>query len=458
MNKEILSEINRFKEILGLSIINEGKIPIQLVELLSKAFNKTKDDFLESLGKGELVAIDNIFDDLSKLKNISVETLIDDFKFGDMTNDVEDLFIVSMLKSNNPSIVNAAVKSYANSTKSPLIDIIENTFKKLDDDTIKKLSPEDLKTYKNDINQLIDETSLTDNTKSYLKQEFNNKFIKIRSNIESPKPPSTEEAYRIAEIEAKKRGKELPTLDYIQSLADELTSKGITKTELIDIILSKATDKKGLIDYIKTGKNAGSEVGDALVKTTEGGISLSKKALTGWSLGALGLLGLIAFGFDWFKMRSTILYGTKSGLWSKTYKENFYDLPEDIQVTITSNYDDNRITTDTNNKEGIKSFTYNENNENEFIVNLMSGEKDVWKKVSTAGVESWSKINSGGEEDSVSLTPEQTIEKFKEEVLKGENKWTDEDLRQVSDFNYKDGKITYKQNWGDNKIITIDYK
>ena len=91
MKKQILSELNRFREIIGLPLLNEGIVPLELLESLAKAFGKSEEQFIESLGKGEMVAIEKVFDDLADVTGRNASDLIDDFKLDKLTDDLMKL-------------------------------------------------------------------------------------------------------------------------------------------------------------------------------------------------------------------------------------------------------------------------------------------------------------------------------------------------------------------------------
>ena len=61
MKKEILSEINRFREITGLSLLNEGKIPSSFIEDLAKIFNKSSDELFTSIERKEIPSLEKTF-------------------------------------------------------------------------------------------------------------------------------------------------------------------------------------------------------------------------------------------------------------------------------------------------------------------------------------------------------------------------------------------------------------
>lgn len=417
MKKQILSELNRFREIIGLPLLNEGIVPLELLESLAKAFGKSEEQFIESLGKGEMVAIEKVFDDLADVTGRNASDLIDDFKLDKLTDEVEDLFVVKMIQSNTPSIVEAAVKSYAK-TKPVLVNLVNNTLRGIDS-VISKASDKSYNEYLGSVKTLIDNSGLPQDTINYLKNEFVKQATSIRSKIK-PKvvtPPSIDSVWSAAESFAKDRGKKLPSKEAIKAIEDELITEGITKQELIDVILEKGTDKKSMLEWLKTGRSVGSEIGGAVKDTAEGSLSLSKTALAGWGIGSLVVLGGIAFGFNWFGLQDALRFGKKSSTWKEIYKENFYSIPEDLQLKITGSYNADQATTDSSKPKGIKSFDWDEENETLFV-NFFDGSKDTWKKMQTGDQTYWGK-EGDKKENELEKETLKTEEEFKAAAMKG---------------------------------------
>jgi hypothetical protein len=392
MRREILSEVNRFREIIGLNLLSEGIVPKSLIDDLANAFARSEDEFFQSLEKKELTSLNKVFDDVAGATGKSSDELIQAFKSNTLDDFAEDLFVAKLIQSGTENLKQAAVKAYSNS-KPELVSVIDQAFIGMES-AIKKLSKDDYAKNIEDINKIIDDAAMTNEMKTFLKNEYkvNANKIRLKNLGDTPnvKPPTIDLVWSTAQEAAKNKGVSLPSKKYFLDLEDELVKEGMTKKELIRIILEEANDKKSFVDMLVKGRKAGNEIGGAIVDTTEGGLKLTKTALAGWSVGSLLIAGLLAFGFNVAGFQDAVRYGTKSSNWKDIYKENFYNLPEDIQNLITTNYE-GRATNDPNNTNGVKSFVYDENNEDSFSVILQDGSVDNWGKVNNNGVISWAK-------------------------------------------------------------------
>ena len=235
MRREILSEINRFREIIGLNILNEGIIPSSLVDDLAKAFGKSEDEFFQRLEKKELTALNKVFDDVANTTGKSSDELIQGFKSGTLDDFAEDLFVSKLIQSGTENLKQAAIKAYS-TTKPELVSLIDTAFNGMEQ-SIKQMSDQKYQERLTKVNSIIDDSPMTDEMRTFLKNEYKerSKSIRLSSSIKNlgnttnVKPPTIDSVWSSAESMAKSQGKKMPPKDYFINLEDELVKEGMTK-------------------------------------------------------------------------------------------------------------------------------------------------------------------------------------------------------------------------------------
>lgn len=98
MKKEILLEINRFREIIGLKLLSESKVPTTFISSLAEMFGKTEDDFIEYVAKAE----DEISTDLKRAFTSggdNIDDIMSAIKNGSLSDDVFDSLTRALLSS-----------------------------------------------------------------------------------------------------------------------------------------------------------------------------------------------------------------------------------------------------------------------------------------------------------------------------------------------------------------------
>jgi hypothetical protein len=408
MNKEILSEINRYREIIGLPILTEGKIPATFFsDLVSNFAKRDTDDLAEAIAKREITQMNDIFDDLArKYPKKTFEQLVEDFRLNRLTSTQEDSLIARFLKYGDAKVQQTVIKNFIDS--SPSIKKIITTFTKNVDGTFKKLTIADgtsipaddfvralqnqgnLENYLKDQDALINLSGFGSEMKNYLKKQLRNSVTDILSTPKGVKQIGIDDVYDT--MKDLYKGKVFPSKQTLKGLEDELVTAGITKQELIQKIVDDyATNKEGLVNQAKKWIGLGGEIGKAGQAIVEGSGDTIKKTFNGWRFGAVVLV-LLTLGITFRKQAKgvyqDIFGGELKDVWVDIYKESFRNLPEELQSKITSTYDSGQATTDSNKLNGVKSFDWNEGSET-LVVNFFDGNKDTWKKVQSGDQTYW---------------------------------------------------------------------
>ena len=433
MNKEILSEINRYREIIGLPILTEGKIPSSFFDDLVRVFAKNDvNDLAQSIAKREITDMNNVFEDLAiKYTKKTFEELVEDFRLNRLTTSQEDSLIARFLKFGDARVQQTVIKNFIDSN--PSIKKIITTFTKNVDGTFKKITIADggsipaddfvralqnqgnLEKYLKEQDELINLSGFGREMKDYLKKQLRNSVTDILSTPKSVKQIGIDDVYDTMKDIYK--GKDFPSKESLKNLEDGLVTAGITKDELITKIVEKyGTNKESLVNQAKKWIGVGGEVGKAAQGLVEGSANTTKSVLNKWTIGSIGLLAIIIGIYNYDNLRN-FTRGERKDVWKDIYKETFYDLPEELQSKIAATYNTDQATTDSSKPNGIKSFDWDEGNEI-LIVSFFDGTKNTWKKMQTGeqqywGVEGEIPKKYEGDEVLTSMTKAQAIEAIK---------------------------------------------
>lgn len=190
MNKEILNEINRFREISGLRLLNEASIGGGWIDELLSLLGKSADEFdtyvrsdVDDFAKGFKKEIDDIASSLNKTS----DDILSSIKAGNLPADEADEILKALLKTKGP-VKDNIVSSYIMS-KPKLLDIAS----KVENETIAigiRNSTMDIATLKGKVadlrtkinNDLVDELP---EIKQELLKRFDNYYNPILTEIES---------------------------------------------------------------------------------------------------------------------------------------------------------------------------------------------------------------------------------------------------------------------------------
>lgn len=164
MKKILKEEINRYRELMGVSLLSEGINPRQLLELLGSALNKTTDEITTLMKSGA-----DEFASLKVLRNF--DTLIDDLALGRIAPDALDEIVGVLIKE--PKFQDQIVKSFIDSEPSL----------KLVDEFIKgdNLSIHLDGVYPDQLKKAIDNLQIGDETKKYFKTQIDDALDKAKS-------------------------------------------------------------------------------------------------------------------------------------------------------------------------------------------------------------------------------------------------------------------------------------
>lgn len=180
MRTKLLTEIERYRELMGVRLLNEATLPSSFFSSLAEMFGKTEDELFETLAKNEDDILDasekmlrREFDDIASATGKSMEDFLDLLKKGQVGDDILDKLAIKLLQSSDPKIVQSTVKSFIkeNPSLSKVYDYlnnpkkIEDVYKTGDDELIKKLE---------DLGPMIDNLPIGNETKQFMKQSFDN--------------------------------------------------------------------------------------------------------------------------------------------------------------------------------------------------------------------------------------------------------------------------------------------
>jgi hypothetical protein len=414
MKKEILSEINRFREISGLPLLVEGKIPSSFIEDLAKIFNKSSDELFVSIEKKEIPSLEKTLKNALGDDSVVFAKNLQKLKSGTLSPTLEDKLLASLIRSSDNKIKNLVETTFIKSNPD-LNKIISRFTKRADgsyseikpgltyDKYISRMSPEQYTEYVKLQNQLIDATDLGVQMKKYLKERLASELSSLKTK--SITTPSVENMYKLYEIQAKNLGKKPITMSDLKLIEDDIINAGVTKQEMIDYMIRLSGDDKNFLEKLKTFRQGKKEF-EGMAGDSVDGI---KKGLSDWKKGSLLVLGLALLGggvwYNWDRLK----YGSNKDVWKETYQEAFSELPENLQNFIITNYAGS-AGSDPNIKTNIKSLLF----DNDVLtIIFMDNTKNIIKKVTQGKNEYWSKVEGESPKpEEIPLTPEQVKNDF----------------------------------------------
>jgi len=353
MKREILSEVNRFREIMGLDLLSEGPIPKALIDDLAKAFGRTEDQLFSSLEKKEVSALNRVFDDVADATGKSADDLIQSFKAGTLDDVAEDMFVAKLIQSGTDSLKQAAIKTYAK-TKPELVSFVDQVIGDMAG-KIKNLNDTQYADNIAEVSKFIDDANMTQEMKDYLKNQYKTEANKIR--LSSRINYADDVASTIA-------GKTFDDLYRLYELGLENTGKiAVTKEKLIENAKAAESifkdDPLGLIEYLVSRTKNPVQMGKKIEKVfgvteaiVDGSGNIIEKsagrAIDGiknkgvlWTLTALMAVGV---GYAFFNPESMGTWkarydsGGGKNAFIARFGETYTDLPDELQKVLASNY------------------------------------------------------------------------------------------------------------------------
>jgi hypothetical protein len=425
--KNILTEINRYREISGLPLLNEAWID----DVIRKVLPDFDDILTGSRVTGDAQTLyDNILDDsLGKIYTIEGDLIsnLDDLARAIEFNELSDEAINMLIKNvmDVPSLRSNMVNQLISSSKSLLE--IDDYIKNIDDEISrltggKELPSEQLLIIKNKFKDELSNATYNDGTKlgDNVIEEFNNRIDNaFKSKIgKLSSVDRSSVSTQLSQIT-----KELRDLPIGKKLVQEGKYKQFsTRLENLDSILKNEDEmrrllgdtnyekfKRQLDDFSQQSLNYMQRLYIKTIDKTGKFFSIVYKYM--------GISGVIAV----FLALASLI----------DYQFNMFDLP--IGKHVVGGFD-------------IISCT---------LLGIFCKEAEDYKED-----RGWFKTqkddsDSEVENDDITETPEKTIERFKKENM---SDWSPEEMSQVSDFKYENGDIIYKENWGDKKIVKIPFK
>lgn len=268
MATKLLTEIERYRELMGVKLLKEVTLPKSWFASFAEAFGKSEDDLFETLGKSEDEIADasekilkREFDDIAQSSGKSLEDFITELKAGTVGDDILDELALKLLKSADDTIrvntVNAFIKE---------IPSLKKVYTYIDDpekikDIYKTGDDELIKTFE-DIGPMIDNLPVGDETKKFIKQSF-----------ESNKNIAKQEVQKIADDAAEQLRK---LQEELQAQADvETLARQVEQNKLL-----KASNAKKQVEALEGAGKLPKEEADALNKYLDELIASDPNATT----------------------------------------------------------------------------------------------------------------------------------------------------------------------------------
>ena len=116
MEKEILYEINRFREILGLPLLKES-IGGGIVDEFLTLFGKSADDFEDLVKNGDNAvaqSLRNSFDEITQSGGKTFDEIITDIRAGRLSDDLATTIAETLVKSTNQEVSKKMAKAFIN--------------------------------------------------------------------------------------------------------------------------------------------------------------------------------------------------------------------------------------------------------------------------------------------------------------------------------------------------------
>jgi hypothetical protein len=377
MKREILSEVNRFREIMGLDLLSEGPIPKALIDDLAKAFGRTEDQLFSSLEKKEVSALNRVFDDVADATGKSADDLIQSFKAGTLDDVAEDMFVAKLIQSGTDSLKQAAIKTYAK-TKPELVSFVDQVIGDMAG-KIKNLNDTQYADNIAEVSKFIDDANMTQEMKDFLKNQYKTEANKIRlssrinyaDDVASTIAGKTfDDLYTIYSAKITKAGKKSMTKDELIKLATAVESDFAGKPQdLINYLVDASKDKVAMGNRLKQIFGVTEEIVGGTGQVAAKGSEMAAKIAGQWGwkklmmVLAIGGIGLAYFNRnnikDWYYKSG----GVRKSFLSK-FGDAFTDLPEPLQKKLELNYNPNDFNSTANNAF-LKSMDFNNQEDSE---------------------------------------------------------------------------------------------
>ena len=431
MKKELLSEINRFREIVGLSLIKESIIPSSLLSnletMLSPGGRNIEDFFRTGSGK----VIDDVYEFVKKsaygpgTTRDELATLVRQFLDGKLTESESDVLLAAFLRSGDENITNLLYKGILNSDAT-----IGNFMKKFEpgakvrtsdggvvsfEDVILSKNEAEIQEYLDKSKLIIDRSGVGDETKKYFKEKITTNIENIRGRgtetMGSKKPLTMDDIkgyYDDAVLRLKKDGKTLLPFDNIEKISETLLKQfeGKNSEEIVDFLKREyGQTEKQISEKLAEG---GSFFGRFFSSTSD----TAANAVSKWKA-ALGLGG-VAFGvalYMAYDYLNTTAKGIKTNyeVWASILgDEVIKNLPDELKSALYAEVSmvDDRLS-------HVKSFKSTGIDEYTLFFSPSTDGKEIpsVKFVKNPGTGKW--ISSGGNQITTKIYT-QSEEGFKE--------------------------------------------
>lgn len=292
MNKEILNEINRFREIAGLTLLNEASIGGGWIDELLTALGKSSDDFDALIKSADTTLgkeLKDGIDDVASRLGTTTDDLLEKIRLKNLATNEADELLKTLLKSTDTKVKDTLANYYINNsadlmeivdemTNSDFVELLKTSqlpydelnasYKKIRESFVTTLSDELpeiqenlLKRFDNTVKPLLDDIA-TRSAQSTTKKVTLSSIRETTNNIvNSIRPKTYEEQFDTVLNQIQKdriATNQIPlTTEQIDAVEGYITGILGKNTGTVQEVLD-ATKKKldELINVVKTGDEA----------------------------------------------------------------------------------------------------------------------------------------------------------------------------------------------------------
>jgi len=460
MKSEILLEINRVKEIMGLSpsLLNEqlaflksiaksGKAELKAelknyLDTYAKAMNVSTDtaleafekDYAEALLKNDDNVVNKVFDDYFSIVSkdyaddlIEMYARVSPIEFG---KEVVGAQLGVQYKGVYAKYIKPETKltdETFNSVRNMLYDVKSKKLNIVGDSSADILARESLAEFEEAL-----EKKFTDYNDEYIKREEKREAEEILKQQEKELATrSLDDWYDdVYTVDTKNASKKPLTREEFKAQVKSAQAKvaGAKPVDIVKELIESAPNKKNAVEYINNAFRKKGGVGDVVDMAADGSIKTTNKLVEFTkSLGALGWGGLLVIGIAVAVFAPSVIesiyqkYKEMSTKYNDVYDAlgerlsgNYYDLPDDVKFFISREFTIEQAKKN-DTTPYIKNIEYKENTDSEAGSITIKMSDDSIVKYETSDGKTFNKVGGEGEVES----GKKTEEEFKAAAIKG---------------------------------------
>jgi len=255
-NNLLKEEILRIKEIMGVSLIIESKLPASLFDELVTIFSKNNNDGLEMAirtNDNSVAGLTKSISDTASTLGKQSDEIITGLRYGNLADDVAEELFVNVLKGADSQLKSVFLRNIdenisdifniaADGTKIVKTGTGEKTLNELSELNI-------LDNWATQQKKIIDDSSFSNSLKEQMKRKLDDDILKIKRNSQPPMRVGNLEEY-IDDLKgiAAANNKKAPTLNDLKKWDSQLKSTYKNAEDAWDAIKNK-------LDNLKKDKN-----------------------------------------------------------------------------------------------------------------------------------------------------------------------------------------------------------